>query len=85
MYSIIYITSCPGWRSSVWAGPENQVAKNFRFPKKVNKDSLKASHQDQRYRKHLKIGTVFEYHVYEILKFSLNQIQNGFETLSIGT
>ena len=35
--------------------------------------------------KDLKIGTAFEYHVYEILKFSLNQIRNGSKTLSIET
>ena len=35
--------------------------------------------------KDLKIRTVFEYHVYEILKFSPKQILKGFETLSIGT
>ena len=35
--------------------------------------------------KDLKVWTVFEYHVYEILKFLLNQIRNGFKTLSIGT
>ena len=33
----------------------------------------------------LKIRTVFEYHVYEIFKFSLNQIRNGFKSLCIGT
>ena len=33
----------------------------------------------------LKIRTVFEYHVYEIFKFSLNQTRNRFKSLCIGT
>ena len=28
---------------------------------------------------------MFEYHVYEVFKFSLNQIRNGFKSLCIGT
>ena len=35
--------------------------------------------------KKLKIGTVFEYHIYELFKFSLRQIKNGFPNLTIGT
>ena len=34
--------------------------------------------------KELKIGTVFEYHIYEIFKYSLDQIRNGFKNLNIG-
>ena len=57
------------------------------IPEKVNKDSPKASRRTSVTEKFnvLKIGTVFEYHVFEIFKFSLNQIPNGFKTLSIGT
>ena len=32
----------------------------------------------------LKIGTVFEYHLYELFKFSLAQIRKGFQNLTIG-
>ena len=32
----------------------------------------------------LKIGTVFEYHIYEQFKFSLAQIRIGFQNLTIG-
>ena len=85
--SIIYITYCSVWRSSVWAGPENQIAQNFRIPKKLirivwrlpTRTSVTGKLKD------LKIGAVFRYHVYMILKFSLNQIRNGFKTPSIGT
>ena len=54
-YSIIFITSCSVWRSSIWTGPTNQNAHFFRIPEIVNKDSLQASHQDQHYRKNSKI------------------------------
>ena len=33
----------------------------------------------------LKIRTVFEYHLYEIFKFCLSQVRNGFKKLNIGT
>ena len=32
----------------------------------------------------LKVGTVFEYHIYELFNFSLAQIRNGFQNLTIG-
>ena len=32
----------------------------------------------------LKIGTVVEYHIYELFKFALAQIRNGFQNLTIG-
>ena len=32
----------------------------------------------------LKIGNVFEYHMYELFKFALVQIRNGFQNLTIG-
>ena len=35
--------------------------------------------------KEMNIRTVYEYHIYEILKFSLSQIRNGFKILNIGT
>ena len=34
--------------------------------------------------KELKIGTVFEYHIYEVFKYSINEIRNGFKNLKIG-
>ena len=33
----------------------------------------------------LKFGIVFEYHTYELFKFSLAQIRNGFQNLTIGS
>ena len=34
--------------------------------------------------KELKIGTVFEYHIYEVFKYSINEIRNGFKKLKVG-
>ena len=34
--------------------------------------------------KELKIGTVFEYLIYEVLKNSINETRNGFKNLKIG-
>ena len=34
--------------------------------------------------KEFRIGTVFEHHLYELFKFSLDQIRNGFKILNIG-
>ena len=34
--------------------------------------------------KELKIGTVFEYHIYEVFKYSINENRNGFKNLKIG-
>ena len=35
--------------------------------------------------KELKIGTVFEYHIYEVFKYSINEIRNDFKNLKLGT
>ena len=52
-YSIFYITSCFVQYGVLLYGlaRKNQSAENLRIPKKVNKDSLKASHQDQIFKK----------------------------------
>ena len=34
--------------------------------------------------KKFRIGTVYEHHLYELFKFSLDQIRNGFKILNIG-
>ena len=31
-----------------------------------------------------KFGTVFEYHIYEVFKYSINEIRNGFKNLKVG-
>ena len=34
--------------------------------------------------KELNIGTVFENHIYEVFRYSINEIRNDFKTLKIG-
>ena len=34
--------------------------------------------------KELKLGTVFEYHIYEVFKYSISEIRNGFKNLKAG-
>ena len=70
------------------AVPENQIAQNFRILKTLIRIALRLPTRTSFTEKFkdLKIGTVFENHVYEIFKFSVNQIRNGLKTLSsIGT
>ena len=68
-------------------GPKIKLDKIFVFQKKLIRIVLRLPTTTSVTENFIdrKIGTVFEYHVYEILKFSLNQIRNGFKTLSIGT
>ena len=68
-------------------GPKTKLQKIFVFQKKLMRIALRLPTRTSVSEKFkdLKIGTVFEYHVYEILKFPLKQIRNGFETLCIGT
>ena len=68
-------------------GPKTRLQKILLVQKKLVRIALqlppRASVMEK--FKELQIATVFEYHIYEILKFSLNQIRNGFKNLNIGT
>ena len=68
-------------------GPKTKMLKIFLSQKKLMRIALRLPTRTSVTEKfnELKIRTVFEYHVYEIFKFSLNQIRNGFKSLCIGT
>ena len=69
-----------------WLDPEPKLHKTFILKQIVSialRLPTRTSVTDK--FKDLKIGTIFEYHVYEILEFSINQIRNGFKNVSIGT
>ena len=86
VYSILCITDSSSWRSFVRIGSENKAAENPTNSNKTNSNCLKASplgHCSGKINE-LKIGIAFGYHIYELLKFSLAQIRNGFQDLTIG-
>ena len=68
-------------------GPKTKLLKVFLLQKKLMRIALRLPTRTSVTEKfnELKIRTVFEYHNYEIFKFSLNQIRNGFKSLCIGT
>ena len=69
-------------------GAKTELQKILTTQKKTISNCLTTSTLGQRSRriqfKELKIGTVFQYHFYELFKFSLAQIRNGFQNLTVG-
>ena len=82
VYPVLCITDSSICRFSVLIGSENKAAKIILIQKKTNSNCPWACVLGK--FKELKIGTVFEYHIYELFKFSLAQIRNGFQNLVIG-
>ena len=86
VYPILCITGSSLWRSFVRIGSENKAAENPTSSEKLIRIALRLPPWASVLGKfnELKIGTVFEYHIYELFKFSLAQIRNGFQNLTIG-
>ena len=85
---LIFISPLVQYRVLLYGlGPKAEWHKTFVFQKKLLRIVLRLSTRTSVTEKFedLKVGTVFEYHVFEILKFPPNQIRNGFKTLTIGT
>ena len=86
VYSILCITDSSLWRSFVRIGSENKAAESPTNSKKLIRFVLRLPSWVSVLGKfnELKIGTVFEYHIYELFKFSLAQIRNGFQNRTTG-
>ena len=64
------------------ANPKNWTPEKFFTPKKLIRIAPPRSSVMSNFEE-LKIGTVFEFHVYEIFKISLNEIRNSFKNPNI--
>ena len=82
----MYIANYSIWGSFLWFKPKNKTTKNHVTSKKIIRLALRLSPGTSKMAKlkELKVGTVFEYHIYEIFKYSINEIRNGFKNLKIG-
>ena len=65
-------------------GPKSRLQKLLLFQKKLIRIVLRLPPWDSVIEfREFRVGTVFEHHLYEVFKFSLNHIRNGFKILNI--